>query len=105
MIFACGIATYALIWRGKDHKLRVTNTMETNIEDLVTLHGSLTPKRYDYSEVIKITYFLCSKLGKCSYGTVFSGRLDDGHLVAVKLLHLSKGNGEDFVNEVMTHEH
>lgn len=74
--------------------------MERNIEDLVTLHGSLTPKRYDYSEVIKITYFLRSKLGKGSYGTVFSGRLDNGHLVAVKLLHLSKGNGEDFVNEV-----
>jgi len=76
--------------------------MERNIKDLVTLHGSLTPKRYDYSEVIKITYFLRSKLGKGSYGTVFSGRLDDGHLVAVKLLHLSKGNGEDFVNEVMS---
>jgi len=102
LIFACGIATYALIWHEKDRKLRVTSTMERNIEDLVTLHGSFTPKRYDYSEVIKITYFLRSKLGKGSYGTVFSGRLDNGHLVAVKLLHLSKGNGEDFVNEVMS---
>jgi serine/threonine protein kinase len=33
---------------------------------------------------------------------VFEGKLDDGRLVAVKLLHGSKGDGEEFVNEVMS---
>ncbi|XP_062193347.1 LEAF RUST 10 DISEASE-RESISTANCE LOCUS RECEPTOR-LIKE PROTEIN KINASE-like 2.1 [Phragmites australis] len=73
--------------------------MEMNIEDLIRSHGSLTPKRYKYSEV---TSFLSNKLGEGGYGTVFKGRLHDGRLVAVKLLHDSKGNGEEFVNEVMS---
>jgi hypothetical protein len=31
----------------------------------------------------------------------FKGRLHDGCLVAVKFLHECKGNGSEFVNEVM----
>jgi hypothetical protein len=32
----------------------------------------------------------------------FEGKLDDGRLVTVKLLHGSKGDGEEFMNEVMS---
>ncbi|MBA0767094.1 hypothetical protein Gotri_016047, partial [Gossypium trilobum] len=32
--------------------------------------------------------------------TVYKGKLLDGHLVAVKLLNKTKGNGEEFINEV-----
>ncbi|CAL4977696.1 unnamed protein product [Urochloa decumbens] len=104
LIFACAASAYTLIWYGKDNKLRVlsSNSMERNIEHLITLHGSLTPRSYEFSEVIRITSSFCNKLGQGGYGTVFSGRLDDGRLVAVKLLHISKGRGEDFVNEVMS---
>ncbi|KAF5183927.1 suppressor of npr1-1 constitutive [Thalictrum thalictroides] len=43
------------------------------------------------------------KLGQGGYGCVFKGTLrNDGRLVAVKLLNESKGNGEDFINEVAT---
>ncbi|MBA0557667.1 hypothetical protein Golob_014720, partial [Gossypium lobatum] len=32
--------------------------------------------------------------------TVYKGKLLDGHLVAVKLLNTTKGNGQEFINEV-----
>ncbi|WRX18636.1 Protein kinase domain - like 10 [Theobroma cacao] len=38
--------------------------------------------------------------GKGGYGSMYKGKLLDGHLVAVKLLHTSKGNGQEFINEV-----
>ncbi|URD94845.1 STYKc [Musa troglodytarum] len=39
-----------------------------------------------------------NKLGQGGYGLVFKGTLRD--LVAVKLLSESRGNGEEFINEV-----
>ncbi|KAJ9562119.1 hypothetical protein OSB04_007279 [Centaurea solstitialis] len=39
-------------------------------------------------------------LGEGGYGSVYKGRLADGHLVAVKVLDETMGNGEDFINEV-----
>ncbi|ONI17214.1 hypothetical protein PRUPE_3G145900, partial [Prunus persica] len=44
---------------------------------------------------------VCDILGSYGgYGTVYRGKLPDGLLVAVKVLSESKGNGEDFINEV-----
>ncbi|GMN18884.1 hypothetical protein TIFTF001_042772 [Ficus carica] len=40
------------------------------------------------------------KLGQGGYGEVYKGKLLDGRLVAVKFLNASKGNGEEFINEV-----
>ncbi|XP_054799554.1 LEAF RUST 10 DISEASE-RESISTANCE LOCUS RECEPTOR-LIKE PROTEIN KINASE-like 2.5 [Prosopis cineraria] len=40
------------------------------------------------------------KLGQGGYGAVYKGELLNGCPVAVKLLKSSKGNGEDFINEV-----
>ncbi|OWM65110.1 hypothetical protein CDL15_Pgr002684 [Punica granatum] len=40
------------------------------------------------------------KLGEGGFGSVYKGKLPDGTLVAVKLLNASKGNGEEFINEV-----
>ena len=34
------------------------------------------------------------------YGGVYKGNLKDGHFVAVKVLKESKGNGEEFLNEI-----
>jgi hypothetical protein len=81
---------------------KIASATERNIEALILLHGTLAPKRYKYSEAIKITSSLNNKLGEGGYGMVFKGRLDDGRLVAVKFLHESKGEGEEFVNEVMS---
>ncbi|XP_031265749.1 PR5-like receptor kinase [Pistacia vera] len=40
------------------------------------------------------------KLGQGGYGGVYKGSLFDGRTIAVKVLSESKGNGEEFINEV-----
>ncbi|KHN20760.1 Putative receptor-like protein kinase [Glycine soja] len=42
------------------------------------------------------------KLGQGGFGAVYKGQLVSGCPVAVKLLNSSKGNGEEFINEVAT---
>ncbi|CAL4965088.1 unnamed protein product [Urochloa decumbens] len=105
LLFPC---IYVMVCHRKGQMLRLLlgkNTIsstERNIEALIVSYGSLAPKRYKYSEVIKITSSLNNKLGEGGYGVVYKGRLHDGRPVAVKFLHDCKGNGEEFVNEVMS---
>ncbi|CAL4993103.1 unnamed protein product [Urochloa decumbens] len=97
---------YVFVWHRQKLRFflckKTSSTIQENIEALILAHGSLAPKRYNYSEVTKMTSSLNNKLGEGGYGMVFKGRLDDGRLVAVKFLHDSKGDGEEFVNEVMS---
>ncbi|XP_044489874.1 LEAF RUST 10 DISEASE-RESISTANCE LOCUS RECEPTOR-LIKE PROTEIN KINASE-like 2.1 isoform X1 [Mangifera indica] len=72
------------------------------IEDFLRNHGSLAPKRYSYSDIKKMTNSFKHKLGQGGYGGVYRGSLLDGSNVAVKVLNESKGNGEEFINEVAT---
>uniref|UniRef100_R7W6W1 Putative receptor-like protein kinase n=1 Tax=Aegilops tauschii TaxID=37682 RepID=R7W6W1_AEGTA len=104
-LFAC---LYVLIWyrKGKTlwfllSKTTKSNT-EKNYEAMIASYGSLAPKRYMYSEIMKIMSSHSEQLGKGGYGVVFKGRLHDGRVVAVKFLHDCKGNGDEFVNEVMS---
>ncbi|KAL5828269.1 hypothetical protein ACOSQ4_020066 [Xanthoceras sorbifolium] len=71
-----------------------------NIEAFFRNYGSLAPKRYSYSDIKKMTNSLKVKLGQGGYGGVYKGKLPDGRDVAVKVLNESKGNGEEFINEV-----
>ncbi|CAL9755947.1 unnamed protein product [Musa acuminata subsp. burmannicoides] len=73
---------------------------EQGVEGFLLRYGSLVPKRYKYSEIKRMTNSFSNKLGQGGYGTVFKGTLKDGHLVAVKVLSETKGNGEEFINEV-----
>lgn len=41
-----------------------------------------------------------NKLGQGGYGSVYKGRLQNGSLVAVKILSKLKGDGDEFINEV-----
>jgi serine/threonine protein kinase len=69
-------------------------------EEIIKKYGSIAPKRYTYSDVKKLTNSLKEKVGQGGYGVVYKGKLPDGRMVAVKILSSSKGNGEEFINEV-----
>ncbi|KAH7516500.1 hypothetical protein FEM48_Zijuj10G0141600 [Ziziphus jujuba var. spinosa] len=73
------------------------------------MFGSEVAKLLNYVECFPDAYKKGTKILKAcadariegGYGSVYKGKLhDDGHLVAVKVLNKSKGNGEEFINEV-----
>ncbi|KAG6650059.1 hypothetical protein CIPAW_06G017200 [Carya illinoinensis] len=71
-----------------------------NVETFLRNNGPFGIRRYSYSDIKKMTNFLKDKLGQGGYGSVYKGKLQDGSLVAVKVLKASIGNGEEFINEV-----
>ena len=70
------------------------------VEAFLENHGPLAIRRYCYSDIKKMTNLFRDKLGEGGYGGVYGGRLQDGCLVAVKVLKELRGNGEEFINEV-----
>ncbi|RWR86882.1 rust resistance kinase Lr10 isoform X1 [Cinnamomum micranthum f. kanehirae] len=75
---------------------------DENIEDFLNRYKNHVPMRYSYSNIKKMTHGFKEKLGQGGYGSVYKGELPNGHLVAVKMLNKSKGNGQEFINEVAT---
>ncbi|KAJ7943124.1 Receptor-like protein kinase [Quillaja saponaria] len=80
-------------WKKKSHT-------HDNIEAFLRDHGPISIRRYSYSDIRNMTSSFKDKLGQGGYGSVYKGKLPDGCPVAVKVLSESKGNGEDFLNEV-----
>ncbi|KAM3359979.1 LEAF RUST 10 DISEASE-RESISTANCE LOCUS RECEPTOR-LIKE PROTEIN KINASE-like 2.4 isoform X1 [Capsicum galapagoense] len=82
--------------------LRLINgkTEDQSLEALLKQYGSLAPRRYSYWEIKKMTHGFKDKLGEGGYGGVYKGEISDGRAVAVKILKASKGDGEEFINEV-----
>ncbi|KAL3645667.1 hypothetical protein CASFOL_010847 [Castilleja foliolosa] len=72
------------------------------IEKFLEDQRALKPTRFTYSDLRRITLKFSEKLGEGGYGIVYKGKLSNEINVVVKVLHNSKGNGEDFVNEVST---
>ncbi|KAL6132477.1 hypothetical protein ACLB2K_064720 [Fragaria x ananassa] len=79
-------------WRKKDDA----------VEEFLDAYKKLMPRRYSYWDINKMTNNFKDKLGQGGFGSVYKGELSNGHLVAVKMLSGSKGNGQDFINEVGT---
>ncbi|XP_044505182.1 LEAF RUST 10 DISEASE-RESISTANCE LOCUS RECEPTOR-LIKE PROTEIN KINASE-like 2.4 [Mangifera indica] len=73
---------------------------DQSMEAFIRNCGSHAPQKYNFSDVRNITKSFSEKLGQGGYGNVYKGKLPDGRLVAVKILKESKGNGEEFINEV-----
>ncbi|KAL0463551.1 UNVERIFIED_CONTAM: Rust resistance kinase Lr10 [Sesamum latifolium] len=71
-----------------------------DIELFLKNNENLALQRYKYSDLKKMTKRFSENLGKGGYGSVYKGKLPDGRLVAVKVLNESKGNGDEFMNEV-----
>ncbi|KAM3692980.1 hypothetical protein ACJW31_08G130300 [Castanea mollissima] len=76
------------------------NLAHQNVEAFLRNRGPLVIRRYSYSDVKTMTKSFNDKLGQGGYGSVYKGKLQDGCFVAVKVLNNSKGNGEEFINEV-----
>ncbi|XP_024934308.3 LEAF RUST 10 DISEASE-RESISTANCE LOCUS RECEPTOR-LIKE PROTEIN KINASE-like 2.1 [Ziziphus jujuba] len=76
------------------------NQTDRNVEAFLRTYGPVQVRRYSYLDVKKMTNSFKETLGHGGYGGVYKGYLKDGSPVAVKLLMESKGNGEEFVNEV-----
>ncbi|KAK9919378.1 hypothetical protein M0R45_027973 [Rubus argutus] len=72
------------------------------VEEFLDAYKNLMPCSYSYWDIIKMTNDFKDKLGQGGFGSVYKGELSNGHLVAVKMLSGSKGNGQDFINEVGT---
>ncbi|TKY60946.1 Receptor protein kinase [Spatholobus suberectus] len=86
------------IWKAKK--------IDQDFEAFIRNNGPLPIKRYSYSEIKKMTNSFESKLGQGGYGVVYKGNLSNNSSnnspVAVKVLKASKGNGEEFINEVVS---
>ncbi|WRX17895.1 hypothetical protein QQP08_010382 [Theobroma cacao] len=81
---------------------KFTNS-DLDIEGFLKNNGTLAPKRYSYSNVRKMTNSFKETLRKGGYGSVYKGKLLDGHPIAVKLLNTSKGNASEapYVHKVL----
>ncbi|XP_050221752.1 rust resistance kinase Lr10-like [Mercurialis annua] len=75
---------------------------QAKIELFLEDYKALKPTRYSYTDLKRITNQFKEKLGQGAYGTVFKGKLSAEIFVAVKILNISTGNGEEFINEVKT---
>ncbi|KAJ0631014.1 putative glycerophosphodiester phosphodiesterase, protein kinase RLK-Pelle-LRK10L-2 family [Helianthus annuus] len=94
----CYIMKFSLITYIATFKYKCED--DTSVEAFIKQYGSLTTKRYNYVDVKKMTNSFQTKLGDGGFGTVYQGKLSDGRLVAVKVLHSSKASGKEFINEV-----
>ncbi|CAL9203703.1 rust resistance kinase Lr10-like [Musa acuminata AAA Group] len=75
---------------------------DSEIKEFISDYKSMLTTEYSYADVRKITNGFKEKLGEGGYGNVYKGKLPNGLLVAAKVLEKTKGNGQDFVNEVAT---
>lgn len=64
------------------------------------IKGLISSRRYTYKDIKTMTNSFKEKLGQGGYGSMYQGKLQDGQLVAVKLLKKLKGDAEEFFNEV-----
>ncbi|CAL2232358.1 unnamed protein product [Prunus armeniaca] len=92
-IVALGAIVCCLYWNNQRKNGQI-------VEAFLRSYEALQVRRYHYSDVKKMTNSFKEKLGQGGYGSVYKGKLNNGCLVAVKVLNKLKGNGEEFMNEV-----
>ncbi|XP_047970394.1 LEAF RUST 10 DISEASE-RESISTANCE LOCUS RECEPTOR-LIKE PROTEIN KINASE-like 2.7 [Salvia hispanica] len=89
---------WLLIYKFRRRRLSEYNIIESFLQG----DNKLSPIRYSYSHIKRMTRGFQEKLGEGGYGSVYKGKLRSGHHVAVKMLGKSGGNGQDFINEITT---
>ncbi|XP_059667213.1 rust resistance kinase Lr10-like isoform X2 [Cornus florida] len=100
MRILCGIP-FGLTVLIKKIRRRHLSTFD-DIEVYLQSQNNLTPIRYSFSQIKKMTNGFKDKLGEGGYGSVYKGKLRSGSPVAIKLLSKPKANGQEFINEVAT---
>ncbi|CAA2971322.1 LEAF RUST 10 DISEASE-RESISTANCE LOCUS RECEPTOR-LIKE PROTEIN KINASE-like [Olea europaea subsp. europaea] len=81
-----------------DLKGKIQN--DKDVELFLLNNENLTTRRYNCSDIKKMTNSFSENLGEGGFASVYRGKLSDGCLVVVKILKESKGYGEEFINEV-----
>ncbi|XP_065866266.1 rust resistance kinase Lr10-like isoform X2 [Euphorbia lathyris] len=88
------------------HWLYSSNKMDreyqSKMDKFLDDYKSFKPSRFSFADIKRMTNEFKDELGQGAYGTVYKGKLSHEIMVAVKVLSNSKGNGEEFVNEVGT---
>ncbi|KAL9167305.1 hypothetical protein ABFS82_05G087200 [Erythranthe guttata] len=101
--FGCFLAVIILVALFYQYiRFRTGRENQIKIEKFLQDYRALKPSRFSYSDITRITHQFRDKLGEGCYGVVYKGKLNNEIDVAVKVLNNSKGNGEEFVNEVST---
>ena len=111
MLYACSVIIYNgvrivlgmfmfayLIYKFRRRHL----SLDDNIEEFLQNHKSLQLIKYSYYDIKKMTNSFKDKLGQGGFGSVYKGKLKSGRVVAIKVLVMSKADGQDFINEVAT---
>ena len=99
LLFLC-LVILKFFSASKDGLLPFKSKDEPRVESFLQKNGNLHPKRYTYADVKRMTKSFTVKLGQGGFGAVYGGKLYDGRHVAVKMLKDTKGDGEEFMNEV-----
>ncbi|CAA2980251.1 LEAF RUST 10 DISEASE-RESISTANCE LOCUS RECEPTOR-LIKE PROTEIN KINASE-like [Olea europaea subsp. europaea] len=86
----------------RKYKLDLKGKMQNDkdVELFLLNNENLTTRRYNYSDIKKMTNSFSDNLGKGGFASVYRGKLSNGRLVVVKILKESKGYGKEFINEV-----
>ncbi|PIN01637.1 Serine/threonine protein kinase [Handroanthus impetiginosus] len=77
-------------------------SMDETIEEFLQGQNNLTPIKYTYSEIKKMTNNFSQRLGEGGYSTVYKGKLRSGPFVAVKIMGQSMASEQEFISEVGT---
>ncbi|CAI9087218.1 OLC1v1021237C1 [Oldenlandia corymbosa var. corymbosa] len=83
-------------------KMKLDKENQTRIRKFLEDYRAMRPTRYSYADIKKMTNDFKHLLGEGSNGKVFKAKVSNEIVMAVKLLHNSTENGEEFINEVGT---
>ena len=98
--FLLGLVVY--VFYRVYHYDKIEKENQARIERFLEDYRALKPTRYSYNDVKRIINQFTEKLGQGAYGIMFKGKLSNEIHIAMKILNSSKGNGEEFINEVGT---
>lgn len=94
------VVAVAVVYVYISHRIQMAN--QAMMEKFLQDYRAFTPTRYSYNQLKKITDNFAERLGEGAYGAVYKGRISEDVIVAVKILKISDGNGEEFITEVGT---